>query len=232
MRSLVEDHNVLVIAHADGDGHIAGEQSRRNCINWGASKCEVYVDPKTTSGYRFWEKYLANFQIGDAQVVIFVDLMLRPQTPNISLFALTEFCEVNSDCLFIMIDHHPIGGLPAVPANLQIWFTSTVYTCCFGPPSELMLVASICDKDAEPVNGLLKTVHHLRALGVSRAAADRSGLAGSGLLQLLAHDKWDLLESLGEEDPMLHRTAWGNRLTRLPVSDALIAARSTANELT
>ena len=225
MQELTKGKRVMIIAHADGDGYLAAEQSRRNAVKSGAVSCKILADPAITPGYRFWERHLESLELGDAGVVLFVDLMLNYKAPLDSLARIEAKARANPDRQFIVIDHHPCGELPSSPRNLLLRFTDKVYECCLGEPTELMLIASICDRDEYPVRDRINENHRLRAIGVSRAAADRKGLAGGPLVRLLQEDRWDVIEALGQEDRQFHRTVRGVRPASTPVSPALEVAR-------
>lgn len=228
MRHLVKGESVLIVGHADGDGHLAAEQSRRNALHVGARSCTLLVDPRITSSYRFWDRHLKELDLGAFGAVFFVDLRLDPKRVSETFSKLVDRALEEPNRLFVLIDHHPYGGLPAAPSNLQVWFTPAVYTCCYGPPSGLMIVASICDRDEAPVASMITEQHRRRAKGVSRAAADRGGLSGPRLLKLLASDRWDILEALGNENPQFHRTVRGWRPTSWQPTTAIEAARTAA----
>lgn len=228
MQEATKGKRVLVVGHADADGHLAAEQSRRNVLKLGAKSCSVFVDPGVTKNYRFWDRHLPNFDFGEAETIIFVDIMLNPKTLKKSFACLIEKVLKEKHRQFILIDHHPLGGLPGIPENLKICFTPIVYTCCYGPPSDIMIVASICDRDEKPIQEMITFTHRHRAKGVRRAAADTKELAGAPLLRLLSLDRWDIIESLADENDDMHRTVRGMRLLRLPSSDALHAARVAA----
>ena len=227
-RALTKNRRVLIVGHADADGHLAAEQSRRNALRSGASRCEVFIDVKCTANYSIWRNHLCEVPIRSADTVVFVDLMFHPEDVVGSVDVLTDLASKNPEKQFIVIDHHPYSGLPALAVNLSIWFTSAVYTCCFGPPSHLMVVAAICDRDEEPVVAMIDETMRRRALGMERAAADRS-LAGSKLLRLLADDRWDLIEQLAEESNDVHQRVRGRRHSRQPLSPALERARGIAD---
>ncbi len=227
-KALTKNRRVLIVGHADADGHLAAEQSRRNTLRSGASRCEVFVDVKRTANYRIWRNHLPEIPICSADTVVFVDLMFHPDDVVGSVNVLTELASKNPEKQFIVIDHHPYSGLPALSVNLSIWFTSAVYTCCFGPPSALMVVAAICDRDEEPVVAMIDETMRRRALGMERAAADRN-LAGSKLLRLLANDRWDLIEQLAEESKDVHQRVRGRRHSRQPLSPGLERARGVAD---
>ena len=59
MKALAKNRYVLIVGHADADGHLAAEQSRRNALRNGARECEVFVDAKCTASYRIWRHRLA-----------------------------------------------------------------------------------------------------------------------------------------------------------------------------
>lgn len=221
----LKDRHLLIVGHADGDGYLAAEQSRRNAAAAGAASCHVLVDPTITPGYRFWERYLERLEVEEYDAVIFVDLMLNYKAPRDSFDRLRAKAINHPDKNFLVIDHHPVGGLPGTPDNLEFRFTDTVYECCLGDPSELMIIASICDRDEGPVQHLINDVHRRRAIGVSRAASDRYGLAGNLLIRLIREEQWEILEALGQEDRQYHRTVRGIRPSSSPVTPALQAAR-------
>lgn len=219
---------VLLFGHADADGHLAAEQSRRNVLSAGAKHCDVVVDPKITRTYRFWEKHLHSVQINDADVVIFVDLAFNPNDPRLSFEALADFAAQEPDRLFMVIDHQPVRRLPRSPSNVFLSFAPTVFLTCYGMPSELMIIAAICDSDAGSVVHLTTPLHEKRALAVQRAAADIVGLAGAPLLALLSTDQWDILESLADDPAEAHRRVRGRRVASVPPSEALTTARRVA----
>lgn len=227
-KALTKNRRVLIVGHADADGHLAAEQSRRNASRGGASRCDVFVDVKRTASYRIWRNHLWEIPIRSADTVVFVDLMFHPDDVVGSVNMLTELASENPKKQFVVIDHHPYSGLPALPVNLGIWFTSAVYTCCFGSPSDLMVVASICDRDEEPVVAMIDETMRRRALGMERAAADRN-LAGTKLLGLLKNDRWDLIEQLAVEPKDIHQRARGRRHSRQPLSPGLERARGAAD---
>lgn len=227
-KALTKNRHVLIVGHADADGHLAAEQSRRNSLRSGASRCEVFVDVKRTANYRIWRNHLSEIPICSADTVVFVDLMFHPDDVVGSVNVLTELASENPEKQFIVIDHHPYSGLPALSVNLSIWFTSAVYTCCFGPPSALMVVAAICDRDEEPVVAMIDETMRRRALGMERAAADRT-LAGNNLLRLLASDRWDLIEELAKEPKDVHQRVRGRRHSQQPLSPGLERAREAVN---
>lgn len=227
MKDLVRGRSVLVIGHSDADGHLASEQSRRNALRHGAKRCDVFIDPHWTRGYRLWCKYLDKMPIHRAQTIIFVDLMLDPADVSGSANAVVALANANKDKEFLLIDHHPMSGLPSIPENLRICFTQIVYACCYGEPGNLMVMASLCENEELPVAPLIDEKMRTRALGVRRAAADRA-MAGENLMKLLADDLWDVIEQLALEPKDIHKSVRGWRHSRQPESPALSQAHAVA----
>lgn len=221
---------VLVVGHSDADGHVAAEQSRRNVMARGATACRVLVRPELTGSYRFWESGLSRVDFGDAELVIFVDIMLSPHDPTTSVRAIAELARRETHRDFLLIDHHPVDVSCARAPNLELSFTPEVYRCCYGDPGEMMLVAAICDGDEQKVRGRAGAKHYTRAVGLRRAAADRS-LAGAPLMGLLAENRWDLMEMLASEPVALHKTVRGRRPSKAPHSEALSYARDAAAQV-
>lgn len=231
MPGTVQGRDVLLIGHADGDGYLATEVSRRNALGAGARHCEVLIDPKVTGGYRIWDRYLDRIDLGAADMVIFVDLMLSYRDPRDSFDRLAALARREPARHFVLIDHHPVEGLPTPPDNLELRFTNRVYDCCWGDPdneADMMLVASICDRDEAPVRDRITEVHRRRAVGLSRAAADRSMLAGEPLRRLVETGAWELIEGIADEDRAMHRTVRGLRPKADPRSPAVLAAQRAA----
>lgn len=219
----------LVIGHADGDGHIATEQSRRNLAAEGWT-VDTLVDPQRTRNWRLWSKHLQTLSFSKYGYVVFVDLMWPAKHDD----AITAWGNVrwhahaNPDTAFLVIDHHELPSTAPAP-NVTFVRSPTVFDCCYGSPTEMMLVAAICDKDEEPVAGKLTAEHRRRAVGIKRAVTDRRGLAGHRVLSYLAEDRWDVFERLADEPADYHRTLYGNRVEREPSSPTLKALRLYAN---
>ena len=87
-----------------------------------------------------------------------------------------------------------------------------------------MQVAALCD--GSPTTVAPTPLLRRRALGVKRAAADVSGVAGDGLLELIRERRWDFFEALAEEDHEMHRSARGIRRSASKTSPLLEYARS------
>lgn len=220
------DRRVLVFGHADGGGHLAAEQSRKNLEKDGALSCEVIVDPRLTRSYRFWERTLPHFDLGEHELVVIVDLMLDPNEPKRSFEALADYAARERDRQFLVINYHMQKRLPRPPSNVILAFTSTAFLCCYGMPSNLMVTAAICERDDAPVKHLITPIHRKRATGIARAAADVSVLAGERLMALLRVGRWDLIELLADDPPEAHRRVRGIRVAEIPPSPALTAVRT------
>ena len=225
MKQFVNKQRVLVVGHSDADGHLAAEQSRRNILQLGALLCDTFVDKTFTSGQRIWQKYLSHVPIEKYDRVVFVDLMFHPEQVRESVGEIVNLAEKHSEKQIMVIDHHPTSGLPSLPDNLSICFTSIVYACCYGAPSDLMVIASLCENEEEPVLPMVDDGIRRRALGMTRAAADPN-IAGSALLKLLSKDRWDIIERLADEPKDIHKRVRGRRHSQQPESPGLLQARA------
>lgn len=216
----------LVFGHADGDGHLAAVQTRENLLNSDIGVSDVVVDPKITRNWKFWENQFQSYDFGCADLVVVVDIMLSAHNPLRSYEALVSRVTSESHRQFLIVDHHPVDRLPKLPTNLRIRLVTSVYECCYGDPSDLMLIASICDKDERPVKSRLTDLHRKRARGINRAVSDRAGLAGKLTLQLISDRAWQVFEELADEPAGFHRTIYGNRIDRIATSPILQVARA------
>ena len=70
-------HRFLVIGHADADGYIIAEQTRRNLAQVKSFDVDVVVDPRRTNDHKTWLKLDKLNEIERADYVFFVDLGLR-----------------------------------------------------------------------------------------------------------------------------------------------------------
>ncbi len=215
----------VVFGHADADGHIAAVQTRAN-LRKAIPKVDIVVT-KDTINYRFWEKAFCDWPFAGYDLVVCVDIAFSFREPTRSLDALLDAAARHPAVQFVVVDHHKLQQPEARVPNLELIETDSVYDCCLGKPSpDLMVVAAICDGDSESVSDLITWKYQKRALGVRRAAADVSGLAGPQLLSLIENQSWDFFEDLAEEAPSLHRSARGRRINSLPSSPLLEAAKN------
>ena len=210
----------IVFGHADGDGHLAAEQSRANLQSAGVDVNEVVVSAATAS-YRFWERTFPYFDFGGFQLSLVVDVAFDFRNPDRSLEAVLGTALAYPSTDFLIIDHHPLKQ-PASPLpNLTLVDVDSVYHCCFGEPSEeLMVVAAICDGDGARVRSKSSPQLEKRAVGVRRAAADRD-VAGARLMNLLRQRRWDFFEALAEEPAHFHQTVRGRRTSKSLASPLL-----------
>lgn len=224
----VAGRRVLIFGHADGDGHLSAVRSKQNVLSDGAASCDLVVEPSLTQSYRFWERGFQDADLGAADLVIGVDIMLNFRNPVRSIDAIAARAVQEPGRQFVLIDHHPVENLPSLPENVALYFTPTVFGCCYGPPDELMIIAAICDRDERPVEDLILPIHRHRALGISRAAVDFGGVSGPGLLGLIESKRWDVVEALADEPREAHRTVRGRRPKSVETSPALSNARDAA----
>ena len=215
------DGPAIVFGHADADGHLAAEQTRDYLYARGLHVTTI-VSSKTRN-YRFWEG-LAETDLSDYGLVVFVDIAFRFRDPGDSLSRLLGVTDHHPEKRFIAIDHHPFVHPQETRENLQLLEVKDPYHCCLGTPDpDLMQVAALCDGSPTMISPTpsLST----RALGVKRAAADTGGVAGHRLLELIRNRKWDFFEALAEEDREMHRTARGIRRLSNQTSPLLELAR-------
>lgn len=221
----------IIFGHADGDGHLAAIQSSENLAKRNIEISEVVVDSQITHSWKFWENQFQQYNFGQADIIVVVDIMLNAKNPYQSYEALVSRVVSEPDRQFIIIDHHAVDNLPNAPRNLEIKFVQSVYKCCYGKPSDLMLIASICDNDEEPVRQYLTEVHRRRALGITRAISDREGLAGKPTLNLINARAWKVFEQLADEPAAYHRTYYGNRINKKPESPLLQVAHAVRSSI-
>lgn len=219
----------IVFGHADGDGHIAAVQSAENLSAENIDVQDIVVDPNLTRNFRFWEHTFKCHDFGSADLIVVVDIMLNPRDPLRSFEVLTDRASEDVNRRFVVIDHHPVEGLPCAPKNVEIKFSDCVYNCCYGIPSELMLIAAICDKDERLIESKISDTHRKRALGISRAVSDRMALAGATTIRLIEDRAWSVFEQLADEPASFHRTFYGNRVLKKPESPMLQLAHAIRN---
>ncbi len=199
--------SAIVFGHADADGHLATEQTRDWLAHKGVDVTTVVSSE--TRNFRFWGK-LSKFDLSVFEMVVFVDIAFNFRDPRDSLARLLEISDPQPEKHFIVIAHHSLAHPRRPRQNVQLLEVADPYECCLGVPTpELMQVAALCDGAPTSISPtpLLKK----RALGVKRAAADVSGVAGAGLLELIKERRWDFFEALADEDREMHRSARGIR---------------------
>ena len=218
----------IVFGHADGDGHLAAEQSRTNLQANGINVSRVVVGPETRN-YRFWEQTFSQWNFKGSQLVYVVDIAFSFRDPKRSLKTVVQVADDHPATQFVVIDHHPLKLPPRPRPNLKLVEVSSAYDCCVGTPSDdLMVVAAICDRDETSVRSRLTMLMKKRAIGVRRAAADTCGVAGPNLLMLLRDRRWDFFEALADEPADFHILARGRRRACSADSPMLEAAKIAA----
>jgi hypothetical protein len=225
-------HKVLIIGHADGDGHLISEQTRRNLSLVGLFDVDVLVDPIRTQDHKCWLRLDRFNEIDAADYVFFVDMMFGPQSYVEEAKALVDYVSDYPEKRFFLIDHHPLPLSRLAPAdNLRVIYRQNVSECSFGPRSGMMLVAALCERQPDDAEHLKTPLYDALAVGMRRAAALGGPLAGEKLLALLRADQWEALYQLGIDDPKFHYLPRGRRSASRPVSDALKKLDETASNL-
>ena len=213
---------VLIISHADADGHLIAEQTRRNLDLVESFDVDVVVDPERTKDHKVWLNLNTLPEIDDADYVFFVDLMFAPTSYAEEAAALVDFVRARPGKRFFLIDHHPLPLHRLEPAdNLRVMYRPDVFDCAIGPRSGMMVVAALCEKQADRVAAVKQPAHDVLAKGVKRAAALGGPLPGAKLLALLRHDEWHSLAALGEDDREFHQLPRGRRPAGRPYSETL-----------
>ena len=211
----------LIFGHADGDGYLATQQTCENLQLDGFDILEVVVDPKLTRNYRFWETTFQSWPLIGADLAVVVDITFNFRDPLRSYEALSYRAGREQATEFLVIDHHPEHRSWKPPGNVTVRMVDEVYQCCYGAPSELMVIAAICERDESPIQDLITEQHRALAKGVTRAAADHDGLAGAKLLQMIRQREWQALLDIANEPGKWHRSFYGRRWKSLPASPAL-----------
>jgi single-stranded DNA-specific DHH superfamily exonuclease len=138
--------SVLVVGHADADGHLITEQVRRNLARIDRFNVETVVDPVRTKDHKAWTKLDDITEIEDADIVFFVDLMFAPSTFDEEARSLVEFVNDRREKQFFLIDHHPLPLRRLAAAdNLRVLYRPDVFECAVGPRSGMMVVAALCE---------------------------------------------------------------------------------------
>jgi hypothetical protein len=224
--------SVLVVGHADADGHLIAEQTRRNLASIKTFDVSTVVDPNRTKDHRAWTALDAITEIDDADIVFFVDMMFAPSSFFDEAQALVDFVGDFPDKRFFLIDHHPLPLRRLEGAeNLRVLYRPEVFDCVIGPRSGMMVIAALCEGQRKNVADITQPIHDTLALGMRRAAALGGDLPGEKLLALLKSDCWAGLLELGKDDRELHRLPRGRRPLNQPRSKALRLLEEAAEDL-
>jgi hypothetical protein len=217
--------SVLVVGHADADGHLITEQVRRNLALLPDFNVTTVVDPNRTKDHKAWTKLDALTEIESADWVFFVDMMFAPASFIEEAGALVAFVQKRKDKRFFLLDHHPLPLRRLAEAdNLRVMYRPEVFDCAIGPRSGMMVVAALCEGQKNNVAEIKEPVHDAMTKAVRRAAALGGPLPGAKLSALMRSNCWAELLELGEEDNEFHRLPRGRRSlksTRSQVLDSL-----------
>lgn len=224
--------SVLVVGHADADGHLITEQVRRNLALIPNFEVTAVVDPNRTKDHKAWTKLDTLTEIEDADWVFFVDMMFAPSSFVEEANALVDFVEDRKEKHFFLIDHHPLPFRRLAEAeNLRVAYRPEVFDCAIGPRSGMMVVAALCEGQNANVAEIKEPVHDVMTTALRRAAALGGPLPGEKLSALIRSDCWTELLQLGEEDKELHRLPRGRRSLKGGPSKALNSLERIASSL-
>ena len=211
----------VVFGHADGDGYLAAEVSRANLVAEGWVVNDVIVGPKITANSHFWERHFREWDFSNVDLALVVDIAFDFTDPTKSRMALSQHTEQFPKTRFLVIDHHPLPAGEWLPSNVTLQEASSVYRCCYGEPNDLMVIASICDHDEQPVEELITPGHRILAHGINRAAADTERVAGDLLVSMLENQQWAAFFNIGSEPNESHRSFYRRRTRASKPSAAL-----------
>jgi hypothetical protein len=229
----VMSHRVLVIGHADADGYIIAEQTRRNLAQVKSFDVDVVVDPRRTKDHKAWLNLDQLNEIDRADYVFFVDLMFAPATYAAEARALTDFVRRKPKKRFFLVDHHPLPLQRLEMAdNLRAVYRSDVAECAIGPLTGMMVVAALCEpQPSEVAKNIKEPLLEDLAKGMKRAAAPGGPLDGKKLSALLRADCWDAFLELGRDDAKFHRLPRGRRPSDAPQSKVMMTLERAASDL-
>jgi hypothetical protein len=223
--------HVLVVGHADADGHIIAEQVRRNLETIPTFDVSVVVDPRRTTGHKMWTRLDEIVEIEDNELIFFVDLMFAPASFGVEADALVDFAKARPTKQFFVLDHHPLPLRRLSAPNIKATYRQDVMDCTVGASSPMMIVAALCEKQATRARDVDDPVYELRATGILRAAALGGPLPGKKLSALLRANHWKDFEELGREDRAEHPRPRGYRPHDAPPSKMLERLDRIATEL-
>jgi hypothetical protein len=203
---------VLVVSHADADGHVIAEQVRRNLESVSSFKVTTLVDPVRTKDHKAWTRLDEINEIESSDWVFFVDLMFAPSSFETEASALVKFANDRPSKMFFVLDHHPLPlrRLSSAP-NVRAVYRQDVLDCTWGTASWLMVVAALCEKQPTRAKKMKSPILDVLVKGIRRAAAPGGSLSGEKLSALMRFDQWDGLVDVGREESAEHRLPRGRR---------------------
>jgi hypothetical protein len=223
---------VLVVGHADADGHIIAEQVRRNLEAVRSFQVSTVVDPKRTSGHKAWLHLELLPEIEWADLVLFVDLMFATTSFAAEADALVSYAKRHEAKRFVVIDHHPLPlRRLSAATNVRAVYHEDVMDCTVGTSSPMMIIAALCESQETRAEDLKRPIDEDISSGMKRAAALNGPLSGPRLLALLRSDRWAQLAKLGQEDKAKHRLPRGLRPKDEQPTGMLLELQKTADRL-
>tara|TARA_R110001606_G_scaffold381646_1_gene542954 strand:- start:568 stop:1596 length:1029 start_codon:yes stop_codon:yes gene_type:complete len=223
---------VVVIGHADADGHVIAQQTRLNLELVPSFDVHVVVDENRTRGHQSWKTVDQLIEADDADIVVFVDMMFSPTTFAEEADSLVEWAHQRSQTKVFIIDHHPLPiSRLNTASNVRCLYRPNVFECTIGPKSGLMVLAALDENQEKLVASAVEPHHKKIALGLKRAAAPGGHLAGPLLMALVENKRWDLIYLLGEDAKEFHRLVRGRRPKDSPKSDLFLAVNAAAEQL-
>ena len=222
----------VIVSHADADGHIIAEQTRRNLQSISATEIKVVVDPARTQNHKVWLRLDALPEIEGADSVFFMDLMFGHETFAAESACLVDYARSKPNTRFFLVDHHPfpLRRLEAAK-NIRAIYRPDVAHVSLGPRCGMMVAAAICEHQRRDVAPYCTSLHDEVALGVRRAAALGGNLPGLQLLTLLRHNCWSSLIDIAREDRIKHPLPRGRRPKALAPTRAMKDAAEMAQAL-
>ncbi|MGH7116378.1 MAG: hypothetical protein ACREE9_18020 [Stellaceae bacterium] len=222
----------LIVSHADGDGHLIAEQTRRNLSLLKRFNVAVVVDQERTKDHHSWTKLESLPEIDGADYIFFMDIMFAPASFDVEATYLVNYVNKRPEKHFFLIDHHPLPLRRLEAArNLRVMYRPDVSECTLGPRSGMMVIAALCERQVKEVADIKRPTHDVLALGMRRASAPGGLLPGDKLLALLRADRWGALLDLGKDDPGYHRLPRGRRSEKQPRSATMATVEHEAVSL-
>lgn len=223
---------VVVVGHADADGHVIAEQTRINLSLIPTFNVTTFVDEQKTRGHQSWKNVGELEELNDKDIVVFVDMMFSPLTFAEEAEALVRWANDRPETKVFVIDHHPLPLSRLDDAsNIRCVYRPNVFECSIGPKSGLMVVAALDENQEKRISSIVEPHHKLFAYGMKRAAAPGGGLAGAKLMSLLSNKVWAPIYNLGEDDKVHHRLVRGRRSKDAILSAAFLSVRNAAEQL-